>query len=91
MRKVKFDFKAEKSADAFSDNDNPDENALLSSVNSTKIGSVLIVCCWKKKAAGVESPPLFDCTHYTLISKSFKLQTDFVIPASIAGVHLMLE
>jgi hypothetical protein len=37
MRKVKFDFKAEKSADAFSDNDNPDENALLSSVNSTKI------------------------------------------------------
>ena len=37
MRKVKFDFKAEKSADAFSDNENTDENALLSSVNSTKI------------------------------------------------------
>ena len=37
MRKVKLNSKAEKSADAFSDNENPDENALLSSVNSTKI------------------------------------------------------
>ncbi len=37
MRKVKLDSKAEKSADAFSDNENLNENALLSSVNSTKI------------------------------------------------------
>ena len=37
MRKVKLDSKAEKSADAFSDNENLDENALLRSVNSTKV------------------------------------------------------
>jgi hypothetical protein len=37
MRKVKLDTKSEKSANAFSGNENSDQNAALSSAHSAKI------------------------------------------------------